>query len=177
MKANHSTLIRTRVGHGQTGLIWRHVYGGASRIVAIVFAALLFVAPALAQTEAPAPDVMPEVMPEQWQASVTGQVEAFRIGQDDLALGYAAASFRMTYHDASDFTAAIRNGGYAPIMDSRSHVFGNYRQVSPEQVLQEVTFFTPGEPAFQALYQLGLEPNGWRVQGVLLRRAEEAAGA
>ena len=129
--------------------------------VAMMLAAL--VAPALAQAEA-------EAMP--WQATVTGQVEAFRAQDGAAALGFAGPGFRAQFEGQPEaFYAAIIAAGYGAIVESRSHSFGTFNQVSDTAVLQAVTFVGPDQVLYEAVYELVDEPGqGWRVQGVALRR-------
>lgn len=127
--------------------------------VAMMLVAL--VAPAMAQDDA-AP----------WQATVTGQIEAFRAQDGATALGFAGQGFRTQFDGHPDvFYAAIIASGYQPIVDSRSHSFGEFEKVSDTAVLQVVKFVGPDQGLYEALYQLADEPGeGWRVQGVALRR-------
>ena len=131
--------------------------------VIFAFAMMLFamVVPVLAQTEE-AP----------WQASVTGQIEAFRDGDGAAALTFAGAAFRTQFEGQPDaFYAAIAASGYAAIVQSRSHSFGKFNKVSDTSVLQVVQFVGPDGSFYEALYQLADEPDeGWRVIGVVLRK-------
>lgn len=130
---------------------------------AILMLGMLFLAltmPASAQSDMP------------WQATVTGQVEAFRAADGETALTFAAEAFRTQFEGRPDvFLAAIAASGYAAIVESRSHSFGEFNKVSDTQVLQEVNFVGPDQSLYSALYELADEPGeGWRVQGVALKR-------
>ncbi len=118
------------------------------------------VAPVHAQDEVP------------WQATITGQIEAFRAEDGAAALTFAAEAFRTQFADQPEaFYAAIIASGYEAIVDSRSHSFGEFNKVSDTSVLQVVDFVGPDQGLYSALYQLAEEPGeGWRVQGVALRR-------
>ena len=107
-----------------------------------------------------------------WQATVTGQIEAFRAQDGAAALSFAGQGFRTQFADQPDsFYAAIIASGYQPIVDSRSHSFGEFNKVSDTSVLQVVKFVGPDQGLYEALYQLADEPGeGWRVQGVALRK-------
>ena len=131
------------------------------RMMVAVAMMLALVAPAWAQA-----DVAP------WQATVTGQVEAFRAQDGAAALGFAGQGFRMQFAEQPEaFYAAIIAAGYGAIVDSRSHSFGDFNQVSETAVLQVVTFVGPDQGLYEAIYELADEPDqGWRVQGVVLRR-------
>ena len=125
----------------------------------VLLALLLFVAPARAQDD---------IMAAEWQAVITGQVEAFRIHDAPAALSFAASSFKQNFPDPAAFEQAIRDWGYGAIMDSRTHSFGPHQQVSETTVLQAVRFTGPDSVLYEAIYQLNKEPEGWRVGGVQL---------
>ena len=119
----------------------------------------LFIMPAQAQDDP---------MAAEWQAVITGQVEAFRAHDAPVAMSFAGATFQQTFATPEAFEQAIRDWGYAAIMDSRSHSFGQYKQVSDTVVLQAVTFTGPDSVLYEAIYQLSKEETGWRVGGVQL---------
>jgi hypothetical protein len=126
----------------------------------VVMGLLLMVAPVAAQETITGPD--------DWQATITGQVEAFRLHDAPGALSFAGQSFKEGFADPQVFLQAIVDWGYAPIVDSRSHSFGAYRLIGPDMVLQSVTFVGPDQSLYEAIYQLNLEDAGWRVGGVEL---------
>ncbi|UYO00973.1 MAG: DUF4864 domain-containing protein [Devosia sp.] len=106
-----------------------------------------------------------------WQLTVTGQIEALRDGEPEIALSFAGQSFRQVYDDPERFVADIGRIGYLPIIESQSHRFGEYRQIEPDFVIQVVELLDAERVGWEALYQLRNEPDeGWRVHGVLLRR-------
>lgn len=131
------------------------------RIWVVMTALAALMVPALAQDDA-AP----------WQASVTGQIEAFRAEDGAAALDFAGEAFRVQFEGQPEaFYAAIIASGYEAIVNSRSHSFGEFNKVSDTRVLQVVDFVGPEQGLYQALYELGDEPGeGWRVLGVVLRR-------
>jgi hypothetical protein len=110
-----------------------------------------------------------EPHPSAWQAVISGQIEAFRAGEDATALFYAGKFFRSAYTSPANFVRAIRLQGYEAIIESVGHTFGNYELVTDTSVLQIVDFQGGDLHVYRALYQLGLEDEGWRVQGVMLR--------
>ena len=107
-----------------------------------------------------------------WQATVTGQIEAFRAKDGAAALSFAGQGFRTQFEGQPEaFYAAIVATGYQPIVDSRSHSFGKFDLVSEDVVVQVVRLVGPDQGLYEALYQLGNEPGeGWRVLGVALRK-------
>lgn len=128
---------------------------------AALFSLLLFAAPVQAQDDPAAAE---------WQAVITGQVEAFRMHDAPVAMSFAAASFQQSFKTPEEFEQAIRDWGYQAIMESRSHSFGPYQQVDPNVVLQAVRFTGPDSILYDAIYQLNKEPGGWRVGGVQLMK-------
>lgn len=107
-----------------------------------------------------------------WQASITGQIEAFRAQDGARALTFAAEGFRTQFEGQPDaFYAAILATGYQPVVDSRSHSFGKSEKVSETIVIQVVELVGPDQGLYEALYQLANEPDeGWRVLGVALKK-------
>jgi hypothetical protein len=109
-------------------------------------------------------------MSDEWQAIITGQVEAFHAQDGNAALGFAGGGFKARFTDPSAFLKAIRDWGYAAIMDSRSHSFGAYQLIDQDHVLQLVDFLGPDQAIYQAVYQLVREPDGWRIAGVQMMK-------
>lgn len=107
-----------------------------------------------------------------WQATVTGQIEAFRAGDADAALRFAGLAFRTRFAEQPDaFYAAVMASGYQPIVESRSHSFGTFERVGDDVVMQVVRLIGPDQGLYEALYQLVDEPeDGWRVFGVALKK-------
>lgn len=130
----------------------------------LIVSLFLLIAPASAQDPDPAS--------LEWQAVITGQVEAFRQHDAPVALSFAATSFHENFPDPEQFFAAIANWGYGPIMESRSHSFGQYQLVAPDKVLQAVRFVGPDQGLYEAIYQLNKEAEGWRIGGVQLLKTQ-----
>jgi hypothetical protein len=133
-------------------------------VVAAVIGAVLATASLRAEDAAP--------VPADWQATVTSQIQAFRDHDPDAALSYAASAFKETFSDSKVFFMTIMSGGYAPIMTSRSHSFGEFKVLAPDAVLQEVLLVDSDQKLYRAIYQLGNEADGWRVQGVQMMQQE-----
>jgi hypothetical protein len=121
--------------------------------------------PALAQDE---PAVPPVETP--WQDVISRQIQAFREHDAPGAFMYAGEGFQVSFPSAEAFFNAIVTSGYAPIMESVSHSFGDYRMLGPTAVIQEVRLVGKGQELYGALYRLSEEEVGWRVQGVQLYR-------
>lgn len=129
---------------------------------------MLMVAPVNAD-DATAP---PAPSPIEWQATITGQIEAFRTHDAPGALSYAAAVFHQAYPDPKDFFIAIISSGYAPIMESTSESFGPYELLQPDQVMQDVKLMGKDQVIYDAIYSLTKEEGGWRVSGVQLQKTQ-----
>jgi len=107
---------------------------------------------------------------ESWQTAIDRQITAFRAADGATALEMAAEGFKSQFDDPELFFTAIIDSGYEPIVTSRSHSFGNFRQVGDTVAVQVVNIVGPDQLLYSAVYQMVLEDNGWRVQGVALRR-------
>jgi hypothetical protein len=123
---------------------------------------------ALLLTVAPAAKAQDDPLAVEWQAVISGQVEAFRTHDGPAALSFAGAFFQQNFADPEDFLKQIEAWGYGAIMESRSHSFGPYQQVNPDVVLQAVRFIGPDSILYEAVYQLNREETGWRIGGVQL---------
>lgn len=110
-----------------------------------------------------------------WQGAITGQVEAFRAHNAPAAFDFAAQPFHTQFASAEAFFSAIVSSGYSPIMESKSHSFGAYQLIRPDLVQQFVTFVGTDQKLYQSIYELVLEPEGWRVTGVQLVQAPGVA--
>ena len=103
-----------------------------------------------------------------WQDVITSQIQAFRDHDAPAALSYAGMGFQATFPTPEAFFIAIISSGYAPIMESRSHSFGEFRMVGEASVAQQVKFVGTNQDLYEAIYMLTEEESGWRVQGVQL---------
>ena len=132
-----------------------------SLCVAVFLSLVMAVAPAQAQSDPAA---------EEWQAVITGQVDAFHAADAVTALSFASSGFKKSFTDPADFLLAVVNSGYGPIVESRSHNFGAFQVVDPNVVLQAVTFIGPDQSVYEAIYQLQREDEGWRIGSVQLMK-------
>ncbi|MEQ1901979.1 MAG: DUF4864 domain-containing protein [Devosia sp.] len=135
---------------------------GIRLMVLSAFAAFVMVLPLHAEDAPPAPDA--------WQTVISSQIRALRINDAATALSYAEATFQQRYPDAEQFVLMITQTGYKPIVTSRSHSFGDYRIVAPDDVFQQVFLVDEDQSLYQAIYELKMEGAGWRVAGVQLAR-------
>jgi hypothetical protein len=115
---------------------------------------------------APVAQAQDDPLAAEWQAVITGQVEAFRDQDGTAALSFAGTFFQQNFPDPETFMQQIDAWGYGAIMQSRSHSFGPFQQVDPNVVLQAVRFTGPDSVLYDAIYQLNREAAGWKVGGV-----------
>lgn len=109
-----------------------------------------------------------EDVPKPWQDVITSQIQAFRDHDAPAALSYAGRGFQVTFPSPEAFFVSIISSGYAPIMESSSHSFGEFTMVGDTSVAQEVKLVGQDQKFYEALYLLTREETGWRVQGVRL---------
>jgi Domain of unknown function (DUF4864) len=113
-----------------------------------VFGLLLSVFMVLAGTAMAHDDPAPDV----WQAVITSQIEALRVGDAPTVLGLSDAHLRQSFSDPEQFVEGIRAWGYGPIVDSRAHSFGPFRMLSPGEVVQDVNFVGADQVLFEAQF-------------------------
>jgi hypothetical protein len=133
-------------------------------LVLAIFAVLALVAPtvpAAAQSEAPA----------DWQEVITHQIQAFRDQDAPAAFSDAGRTFHAAFPSPEAFFVAIITSGYSPIMESTSHSFGEFR-MTDDGVVQVVRLVGKSQELYEAWYQLREEEGAWRVQGVVLQKAQ-----
>ncbi len=152
------------------------------RAAGVVAGLALLTWPAIAQSEAPSAPSMPDAssapmpaqadaQPADWQSVIDHQVQAFRDHDAEGALAEAAKPFHDMFPDPAAFFSAIMTGGYQPIMDSQSDTFGEYQMVAPDTVLQRVSFVGKDQTLYDAIYEMGHEDAGWRVEAVQMTKA------
>lgn len=107
---------------------------------------------------------------DEWQAVITGQIEAFRHHDSKAALSFAAGLFQESFADPEQFYLTIVNTGYGPIATSRSHSFGKFEMMDADNVVQQVNLIDADQSLYVALYKLGKEAGDWRVLAVELNK-------
>lgn len=110
-----------------------------------------------------------------WQEVITSQIQAFRDHDAPAAFSYAGIGFQAGFPNAETFFMTIIQSGYAPIMESRSHSFGEFKLIGDMGVVQQVKFVGNDQQLYEAVYQLTEESGGWRVQGVRLMQPNGVA--
>ncbi|KKB13250.1 hypothetical protein VE25_02925 [Devosia geojensis] len=132
------------------------------RLLAVLVFSLLALAGATGQEEKGMP----------WQAVITSQIEAFRAEDSAGALALAGAGFKAQFDDPDVFYLAVLAAGYGPLLQSRSHTFGEFERMGEQGALQVVLIVGPEQALYTAIFQMREEPEGWRVHGVMLARDE-----
>ncbi|KQU69836.1 hypothetical protein ASC75_06720 [Aminobacter sp. DSM 101952] len=131
------------------------------RHAAIVFAAWLCAIPALAG----------DAEVKAAQGSISGQLQAFRAGDNATAYGYAAPNVKRIFPTLDAFMGMV-TGGYKPVHRPQSFDFGKSREMSSSAIAQQVLIVGPDGKDYEAVYTLELQPDGvWRITGVSLRAA------
>jgi hypothetical protein len=153
----------------------RSPIGSAQRYVAVLAVCLAgFAMPGLALEPAgpQPPQSAPQVVvpASEWQSVITGQIEAFRHHDATSAFSYAGAVFRVSFPDAATFYEVILASGYEPLMKSRTHTFGEFVRIDNKTVAQLVHIVGSDNLLYEALFRMGEEPDGWRVEGVALAK-------
>ncbi|RYE86915.1 MAG: DUF4864 domain-containing protein [Hyphomicrobiales bacterium] len=134
----------------------------SSRIwLALIFLAVSAQLSAASAQSAPATELA-------WQKVITQQIQAFRDRDAKVALSFAGAAFQTRFSSPEEFFAVIMGSGYAPIMESQSHSFGLFQKIDDRTVAQLVRLVGVDQKLFEAVYVMGEEMVGWRVQGVRL---------
>lgn len=153
----------------------RSPIGSAHRYIAVLAVCLAgFAMPAMALGPVgpqPPPSAPRMVEPaSEWQSAITGQIEAFRQHDATGAFSYAGAVFRVSFPDAATFYEVIRASGYEPLMKSRTHTFGEFVRIDDKTVAQFVHIIGSDNLLYEALFRMGEEADGWRVEGVALAK-------
>lgn len=123
-------------------------------------------APALAQDAEQDSGIVAPQDETTWQTVITQQIDAFRDGDAEGAYQLSSIMFKQRYRDPERFMSDVLSWGYEPLLHSTSHSFGAYRPVGNDRVLQIVQVIGSDQGYYQALYQLGYEEDGWKIQGV-----------
>lgn len=127
----------------------------------VVFLALLFGLPLVANAEDPAAGA-------QYQRIITRQLEAFRRDDGALAYSFAAPSIRQAFPTPDAFMAMVKRG-YMPVYRAQSYRFGETVTDAQGRPGQRVTLTGPNGKTYEALYSLELQPDGtWLINGCTL---------
>ena len=103
----------------------------------------------------------------QGQSVITGQIDAFRSGDNERAYSYAAPNIKAIFPSVDRFMGMVANG-YRPVQMPRSFAFGRSRELEGGKVIaQEVLLVGPDGKDYVALYVLQRASDGsWKIAGV-----------
>lgn len=105
------------------------------------------------------------------QGTISGQLQAFRAGDDATAYGFAAPNVKRIFPTLETFMGMV-TGGYRPVHKPQSFDFGKSQEMSPTSIIQQVIIVGADGKDYEAVYTLELQPDGvWRITGVSLRAA------
>ena len=107
------------------------------------------------------------------QATIEGQIEAFRRNDDAAAFAFASPMIQGMFETQDRFVAMVR-ALYAPVHRPRLVEFGALVEADGV-VVQRVELIGPDGAAALALYTMIRGPDGWRINGVALVASEKLA--
>lgn len=135
------------------------------RHVAIVFASLLLALPAHAG----------DAEIKAAQGSISGQLQAFRAGDNAAAYDYAAPNLKRIFPTLDTFMSMVASA-YEPVQHPQGFSFGKSKEMSPTAIIQQVLIVGPDGKDYEAVYTLELQPDGaWRITGVSMRAANSVS--
>lgn len=103
------------------------------------------------------------------QGSISGQLRAFRAGDDATAYGLAAPNVKRIFPTLEAIMGMV-TGGYRPVHKPQSFDFGKSQELSATSIIQQVIIVGADGKDYEAVYTLELQPDGvWRITGVSLR--------
>jgi hypothetical protein len=106
--------------------------------------------------------------PSAIQSVISGQIAAFRSGDDEKAYSFAAPAIRHQFTTVDQFMTMVRKG-YAPVYAPRSYAFGKSGSTNGN-ALQQVFVTGPDGRNWIAVYTLQHQPDGsWKINGCFLR--------
>jgi hypothetical protein len=106
-----------------------------------------------------------------WRQVVADQIQALHERDGTEALLYVVEDYRRQFAGRGDaFLETVVKSGFRPIVEARSHSFGDCVRINDYTVVQVVHFVGPNQRLYEAEYQLMDEPGeGWRIEGVTLQ--------
>lgn len=108
------------------------------------------------------------------QTAISGQLQAFKTGDDAAAYSYAAPNIQRMFPSRAAFMAMVE-GGYAPVFRSSNAVFG---KMSAEGTgfRQEVYLTDTAGQSYIASYTLERQPDGSvKITGCALRKGNDVS--
>lgn len=100
------------------------------------------------------------------QSAITGQIEAFKAGDNSRAYGYAAPTIKRIFPTLDSFMRMV-TGAYRPVYKPQSFSFGKVEEPSSNSVIQQVLIVGPDGKNYEAVYTLEKQPDGsYLITGV-----------
>lgn len=103
---------------------------------------------------------------------IEDQILSFSLGDDARAFAHASASIQAQFGSAEGFMAMVRQH-YAPLVSPQQVAFDDPFSVSDQRAHQVVWVIDESGISWRAVYSLVDVNNRWRIDGVVLRRAQE----
>ena len=109
------------------------------------------------------------------QGTITGQIEAFKAGDDAKAYSYAAPNIQMFFPDVQGFMAMVKKG-YQPVWKPQTYDFGPTKEADNGQIIQQVFVTGPDGKPWTAIYTLVRGPKGeWLINGVQIVPGDDSS--
>lgn len=103
------------------------------------------------------------------QTTITGQIEAFKAGDDATAYSYAAPNVKRIFPTLEGFMGMV-TGAYQPVWHPKSYSFGKAEETSGTSIIQHVMVVGPDGKSYEAVYTLERGADGiYRITSVSLR--------
>ncbi|MEM8950162.1 MAG: DUF4864 domain-containing protein [Pseudomonadota bacterium] len=100
--------------------------------------------------------------------TITGQIEAFKADDADLAFSFATPMIQSRFGNASRFVAMVKRG-YLPVYRPRQFEFTDLLDVRGKPT-QQLIVVGPDDDVFSAYYLMEQQTDGsWRISGCILR--------
>ena len=100
------------------------------------------------------------------QSAITGQIEAFKAGENDKAYGYAAPTIKRIFPTLESFMRMV-TGAYSPVYKPQSFSFGKVEEQGEGSVIQQVLIVGPDGKDYEAIYTLKRQEDGsYLITGV-----------
>jgi hypothetical protein len=116
-----------------------------------------------------------EVEQKEAQAIITGQIEAFKSGQDAAAYSYASPFIKGIFPDISVFMGMVKQG-YPQVYNPKSYDFGRAKEPTAGKVVQEVLITGPDGKPWTALYDMVRQADGtWKINGVQILPGDDSS--
>jgi hypothetical protein len=105
------------------------------------------------------------------QDTVSGQIEAFRAGDNARAYSFAAPNVVQVFPTLDRFMTMVESG-YKPVQKPSSFAMGRVKELDASTVVQEVLLVGPDGKDYAATYIVARQSDGsWQITAVSLKQA------